>query len=360
MKKKKLLLSSLLVLSIFSCREDDDMATETIIDSKENKDDIKKVKPVVVVNDCANLSTFGIRHDKKLSTHEAIAANQIPYNTSEYPDFSSVVNFEYIEDGVLYDFSGTLISPEWILTAAHNLIERKDDMFFEIPATDVLVKTGSNPNTSINNYKVSKIIVHPAYLTDYEDYKNYDMCLVKLSKPITSIKPAKLNFSTDNLLKNKVWTSGYGVYKKEQGQDPNKESKRSAVQNTIDKIAEDEFTFEKETFKTIGLIVDFDNPCGNSNTLSDNKNIITQALSPITSDARALNFEGVLVKGDSGGPMFAKTNGQWQVVGVNAYELEEVGVTKPSNYGAIMVNIGVSPYKSWIEATLKNSVTSKK
>lgn len=52
--------------------------------------------------------TFGIRGDLTLRDYEEIGNNAPPFNTSEYPDFSSVVSFAYSLDGSDdFDFSAS-------------------------------------------------------------------------------------------------------------------------------------------------------------------------------------------------------------------------------------------------------------
>jgi hypothetical protein len=69
--------------------------------------------------------TFGIRHDKNLSDYELIATNEGEFSSSAYPSFAPIVKFCYTLDGstgIDYVGTGTLVAPQWILTAGHNFL----------------------------------------------------------------------------------------------------------------------------------------------------------------------------------------------------------------------------------------------
>ena len=68
-----------------------------------------------------------------------------------------------------------------------------------------------------------------------------------------------------------------------------------------------------------GLIAfDFDNGQPERNTLKNNRLLdksLSKILGPGTSEARPLPLEGWCYSGDSGGPIYARENGQWPVLG---------------------------------------------
>ena len=133
--------------------------------------------------------TFGIRHDKEWSEYLDVATNQAPYNSTEYPDFSPVIMFSYSLDGSdsdEYVATGTLVAPDWILTAGHNfyVAEEQDS---PAPVSGIYVLTGNDPNNPVSTHTVQELVFHPTWIEQNEDFiKANDLCLVKLSSPITS------------------------------------------------------------------------------------------------------------------------------------------------------------------------------
>lgn len=98
--------------------------------------------------------TFGIRHDLTLADYEALANT----TSTDRPDFSGVVAFTYSLDGsseASYTATGTLIAPQWILTAGHNFFVATEQ---SEPATAAGIKVnfGSDPNSPTATYGVEK------------------------------------------------------------------------------------------------------------------------------------------------------------------------------------------------------------
>ena len=78
------------------------------------------VTAVVIFESADNTPEFGFRHDVSNQLFEDLGENIAPYDTSDYPEFSSVVYIEGIaSDGEVYSGSGVIIGENWVLTAAH-------------------------------------------------------------------------------------------------------------------------------------------------------------------------------------------------------------------------------------------------
>jgi len=90
-----------------------------------------------------------------------------PAEPGEYP--FQVRLYETLDDDIGF-CGGSIIDKQWILTAAHCLLD----------TDSVVVGFGDVDRTKTTKIESEKIIVHP----DYVDGKKADVALVKLSKPI--------------------------------------------------------------------------------------------------------------------------------------------------------------------------------
>lgn len=300
-------------------------------------------------------TAFGIRHDRSLAEYESIAAS----SSSDLPDFSAVVSFSYSLDGSDnhdYVASGTLIESNWILTAAHNFYD-SESQDAPAPSSGVIVKVGSDPNNPIGEYTVSNIILHPSWLNGDQDYSDAnDLCLVKLSTPISNLTPAPIHFSNAEQIGTKVWFSGYGDYSREEGQNPDLLSKRHAIENTLDRVKSGLTTNIGVVTYSGGLLAfDFDDPEGMINALGDDTvNEDEGILGAGSSDSNALELEGATVQGDSGGPLFIKNGSTWEVAGVLSGGADEPTFDhQDGDYGDISIFTSVSTSYNWILSVIQ-------
>ncbi len=301
---------------------------------------------------------FGIRHDKTLADYEQVATNVTPYDIGNYPDFSSVVFFNYSLDGsenYNYVASGVLVTPDWILTAGHNfyVAEEQDN---PAPVSGISVLTGNDPNNPTGTYSVEKLVFFPSWIEVNNDFLNAnDMCLVKLSTPITNITPAELNDASETI-GDTIWYCGFGDYSQRDGQDPDLYSKKHALENILDrKVNGITSTSGGQTYTGGLLAFDFDSPTGEINSLGDNiVNEDEALLGTGSSDAYATDFEGATIPGDSGGPIFIKVNDKWKVCGVlSGGANEPFDEYEEGGYGDISVFISVSSHIDWILSVIQ-------
>lgn len=303
--------------------------------------------------------TFGIRHDKELVEYEAVATNQSPYDSEEYPDFASVVAFSYSLDGsdnAEFVATGTLISPEWILTAGHNFFVAEEQEA-PAPVSGISVLVGDDPNEPSDTYEVAELIFHPTWIAQSNDFLNgNDLCLVKLTTPITGISTAQMNLSGNETIGNTVWGCGYGDYSRQPGQDPDAFSKKHAIQNTLDRSIDGVMSSVNGETYTGGLLAfDFDDPDGVINALGDETvNEDEALLGDGTSGAISTAFEATTVQGDSGGPLFIRTGGAWKIAGVLSGGASNVFEGHAdSSYGDISIYISVASHRDWIESVIQ-------
>lgn len=299
--------------------------------------------------------TFGIRHDKDLADYEAVASAQ----STARPDFASVIAFSYSLDGSQnhnYTATGTLIAPQWILTAGHNFFVAEEQ---SAPAnvSGISVLTGNDPNNPLGTIEVESLTFHPSWLTENEDFvKANDLCLVKLKTAINNIPTAEFYTTSTEAIGGQVWFCGFGDYSNEAGQDKNLLSKKHAIENILDRKNTGIVSTANGVSYTGGLLAfDFDNPAGTINSLGDDLvNSDEALLGTGGSSSEATEYEGTTVQGDSGGPLFVKDGSTWKVAGVlSGGATDPISNHQDGSYGDISLFIRVSTHKDWIQSVIK-------
>jgi secreted trypsin-like serine protease len=271
-----------------------------------------------------------IRNDVNDSVYTSLAAQSV---------YDSVGFLRWNEGASGYIASGTLIAPEWVLTAGHVVGGTNDsgagisEMIFGL-------------SSSYDGMGVSALrwIPYPGWSSSGGNLWNgVDLGLVRLSQPITTVTPALLDFSTPllGLLGTNVGygRSGTGLT----GMNTNPGTKR-AGQNMIDARGGMVTTMGSGTLLDLNgisptvLFQDFDHPT----------NLVASSMG----SAIPVAHEYLIGSGDSGGGLFIDVGGVTKLVGVHSflaslpYPLDTTGAN--ADYGDLAGSVSVQSFENWI------------
>ena len=200
------------------------------------------------------------------------------------------------------DVAGTLINPQFILTAAH-------------VANDI--KVGDSLISHNQKYKISEILIHPEWNED----ESKDLALIKLNQQVENIMPIPLYNKLDELHK-KVLIIGNG---------------------------------DKGTGVT--------GPIGNDGQFRAATNRIVEAsenwlkwdfIDPRVDSSGVTEMEGIAGPGDSGGPAFIYINGKAFLAGISGGQSTRNTKGREGVYGVREFYVRISNYLNWINSMLSN------
>jgi hypothetical protein len=204
--------------------------------------------------------------------------------------------------------SGTLVAPEWVLTAAH-VVDNAQSLSFTIGG---------------QTYQADRKIVYPGWNGNL--WSGNDIGLVHLVKAVDNIKPAHLYTGSSEL--NRADTVvGFGKTGTGNSGDTKSDGLKRGAQNVISQIENKRL-----------LVADFANP-------------LPAGAVPL-GYTHALPLEGLIAPGDSGGGLFITTASGTFLAGVNSFVGSEFGLPR-SVYGNFSGHTRVSAFSDWIEARIR-------
>lgn len=222
--------------------------------------------------------------------------------------------------------SGTLIAPNWVVTAGHVAI--------------------GNFTIGGNTYAAAEMIKHPQFLANGSNVGyGYDIAVMRLSTPVVGIAPSPFYIGNGEL-GAMLSITGYG----ETGVGSTGQSSNPGTLRGGTNIADELMSFSNGPGGQVGaqnavLLSDFDalasrDPSGSFNTLGTRT---------------ATDLEYHLAIGDSGGGVFIQENGTWYLAGVNSFVASQrdwtgSGNTLPFGYGAVSGFTRVSSFKDFIQS----------
>uniref|UniRef100_A0A3B4Z0H7 Polyserase-2-like n=1 Tax=Stegastes partitus TaxID=144197 RepID=A0A3B4Z0H7_9TELE len=203
---------------------------------------------------------------------------------------------------------GTLISAEWVLTAAHCILTNTVSQWTLYFGRET--QAGPNPNEVSRS--VSQVIVHPNY---NDSLLNNDIALMKLSSPVTFtnfIRPICLASNTSQFFNATLcWATGWG------------------------NLAKDQPLPDSSALQEVQVPIFGNKQCTCNYLQSPNANITDQMI------CAGQENKGIC-QGDSGGPLQCKQGSSWVQAGLASFGVPCARAGFPEVFAR------VSEFQSWI------------
>ncbi|NLF07355.1 MAG: trypsin-like serine protease [Pirellulaceae bacterium] len=253
-----------------------------------------------------------IRHDVYDSEYLALAAS---------PAFDCVGRVDGTTSTSGFLASGTLIAPDWVLTAAH------------------VVKGATSLDFTIGGvtYQATSWVAHSKFNADKLS-AGYDIGLIRLGAPVSNINPAS-RYAGAAELGNVGISVGYGLTGTGLTGAVGLDGNKRAGENMVDTY----YPVRNKNAAPNIILMDFDSP-----------------LSPSESSfgsSEPLPMEYLIAPGDSGGGLFADFGGGMELIGVHSFGWGILDGNPDSDYGDASGDTRVSVFNSWIDEALSGVVS---
>ena len=240
--------------------------------------------------------------------------------------YQSVGKFTYSIGSGSYIASGVLISPEWVLTAAH---VTEGNNFLGGGITNMTFSL--NTDGGVLSFAAAEWMTHPGWASTEGDLlAGYDIGLVRLSSGVTAVQAATL-YLQESLQIQAGTIVGYGSSGTGlTGYQSGTAGTKRAGQNMV------EAQGDGDTVSPNLLFVDFDAP-GDASESS-------------FGSAVPLPLEYLSAPGDSGGGLFITQNSQTFLVGITSFGWGYTDGLANSDYGDLAGFTSTSAYAGWISS----------